>query len=39
MLPVETRSVDVHIGRLRTKLGTAARHIETVVGMGYRFID
>jgi DNA-binding response OmpR family regulator len=36
---VETRSVDVHIGRLRSKLGTAARQIETVIGLGYRFID
>jgi two-component system, OmpR family, alkaline phosphatase synthesis response regulator PhoP len=36
---VETRSVDVHVGRLRTKLGTAGRQIETVIGLGYRFID
>jgi DNA-binding response OmpR family regulator len=36
---VETRSVDVHIGRLRSKLGAAGRQIETVVGLGYRFID
>jgi DNA-binding response OmpR family regulator len=36
---VETRSVDVHIGRLRHKLGPAGRQIETVVGLGYRFID
>ena len=36
---VETRSVDVHIGRLRGKLGPAAFHIETVVGLGYRFVD
>ena len=36
---VETRSVDVHIGRLRSKLGNAGRQIETVVGLGYRFID
>ena len=36
---VETRSVDVHIGRLRSKLGTAAGQIETVVGLGYRFIE
>jgi DNA-binding response OmpR family regulator len=34
---VETRSVDVHIGRLRNKLGPAGSHIETVVGLGYRF--
>jgi DNA-binding response OmpR family regulator len=36
---VETRSVDVHVGRLRSKLGHASRQIETVVGLGYRFID
>jgi DNA-binding response OmpR family regulator len=36
---VETRSVDVHVGRLRNKLGPAGRQIETVVGLGYRFID
>ena len=36
---VETRSVDVHIGRLRNKLRTASRQIETVVGLGYRFVD
>jgi DNA-binding response OmpR family regulator len=34
---VETRSVDVHVGRLRTKLGPAGRQIETLVGLGYRF--
>jgi DNA-binding response OmpR family regulator len=36
---VETRSVDVHVGRLRGKLLTAGRQIETVVGLGYRFVD
>jgi len=36
---IETRSVDVHIGRLRAKLGAAGPQIETVVGLGYRFID
>ena len=36
---VETRSIDVHIGRLRVKLKTAGRQIETVVGLGYRFVD
>ena len=36
---VETRSVDVHVGRLRGKLGAAGRHIETVIGMGYRFVE
>ena len=36
---VETRSVDVHVGRLRSKLGSAGHQIETVVGLGYRFVD
>jgi DNA-binding response OmpR family regulator len=36
---IETRSVDVHIGRLRGKLGAAAGQIETVVGLGYRFVE
>jgi DNA-binding response OmpR family regulator len=36
---IETRSVDVHVGRLRAKLGPAGQQIETVVGLGYRFID
>ena len=36
---VETRSVDVHVGRLRVKLGPAGRQIETVIGLGYRFVD
>lgn len=36
---VETRSVDVHVGRLRAKLGSAGVQIETVVGLGYRFVD
>jgi DNA-binding response OmpR family regulator len=36
---IETRSVDVHVGRLRAKLGAAGRQIETVVGLGYRFVE
>jgi len=36
---VETRSVDVHVGRLRAKLGKAGPQIETVVGLGYRFVE
>jgi DNA-binding response OmpR family regulator len=34
---IETRSVDVHVGRLRAKLGVAGGQIETVIGLGYRF--
>ena len=36
---IETRSVDVHIGRLRAKLRTAGMQIETVVGLGYKFAE
>jgi DNA-binding response OmpR family regulator len=36
---IETRSVDVHVGRLRQKLGDVGRQIETVVGLGYRFVE
>jgi DNA-binding response OmpR family regulator len=36
---VETRSVDVHVGRLRAKLGHAGAQIETVIGIGYRFVE
>jgi DNA-binding response OmpR family regulator len=36
---IETRSVDVHVGRLRAKLGAASQQIETVVGLGYRFVE
>jgi two-component system, OmpR family, phosphate regulon response regulator PhoB len=36
---IETRAVDVHVGRLRSKLGTAGPQIETVVGLGYRFVE
>ncbi len=32
----ETRTVDVHIGTLRTKLGEYGDYIETVRGVGYR---
>jgi len=35
---VETRSIDAHIRRLRLKLGPARDHVETIVGLGYRFV-
>lgn len=35
----ETRTVDVHIGTLRTKLGKCGDYIETVRGVGYRMRD
>lgn len=34
----DTRTLDVHIRRLRQKLGECASSIETVVGLGYRFL-
>ena len=36
-LEVETRTVDVHIGTLRKKLGAEGRRIVTVKNYGYRF--
>jgi len=37
--PVTSRSVDVHIAGLRRKLGPLAGHLETVRGIGYRFVE
>lgn len=34
----DTRTLDVHIRRLRQKLGDCGTCVETVVGIGYRFI-
>ena len=34
---IQTRTVDMHVQRLRTKLGRAGGCIETVRGVGYRF--
>lgn len=34
----DTRTLDVHIRRLRQKMGECGGSIETVVGVGYRFI-
>jgi two-component system, OmpR family, alkaline phosphatase synthesis response regulator PhoP len=34
----DTRTLDVHIRRLRQKLGDCGECVETVVGVGYRFI-
>ncbi|MCU0238451.1 MAG: response regulator [Pyrinomonadaceae bacterium] len=35
----DTRTLDVHIRRLRAKLGECENRIETVVGIGYRFVE
>jgi two-component system phosphate regulon response regulator PhoB len=34
---IETRTVDMHVARLRSKLGDAGELLETVRGVGYRF--
>lgn len=36
---VTARSVDVHVTHLREKLGPAGGYIETVRGVGYRFLE
>jgi DNA-binding response OmpR family regulator len=36
---IDTRTVDTHMRRLREKLGPAARYLDTVRGVGYRFIE
>jgi two-component system phosphate regulon response regulator PhoB len=33
---IQTRTVDMHVQRLRTKLGSAGDLVETVRGFGYR---
>ncbi len=35
--PIDSRTVDTHMRRLREKIGGAARHLETIRGVGYRF--
>ncbi|MBL9099578.1 MAG: response regulator transcription factor [Myxococcales bacterium] len=35
---VTTRTVDTHVQRLRKKLGVAGQYIETLRGVGYRFL-
>jgi DNA-binding response OmpR family regulator len=34
---IETRTVDMHVARLRSKLGPSSYMVETVRGKGYRF--
>jgi DNA-binding response OmpR family regulator len=36
--PIDSRTVDTHMRRLREKLGSSASYLETVRGVGYRFI-
>ena len=35
--PIDSRTVDTHMRRLREKIGDTARHLETIRGVGYRF--
>ena len=35
---ITTRTVDTHVQRLRKKLGAAGQYIETLRGVGYRFL-
>jgi two-component system phosphate regulon response regulator PhoB len=35
---IDTRTVDTHMRRLREKLGSAAKNLDTVRGVGYRFL-
>jgi two-component system phosphate regulon response regulator PhoB len=34
---IKTRTVDMHVARLRAKLGDAGHLLETIRGVGYRF--
>jgi two-component system phosphate regulon response regulator PhoB len=36
---IDTRTVDTHMRRLREKLGLAAKYLDTVRGVGYRFVE
>ena len=36
---IDTRTVDTHMRRLREKLGPAAKYLDTIRGVGYRFLD
>jgi two-component system, OmpR family, phosphate regulon response regulator PhoB len=37
--PLDPRTVDTHMARLREKLGKASRLVDTVYGVGYRFVQ
>jgi DNA-binding response OmpR family regulator len=36
---IDTRTVDTHMRRLREKLGRGAKYLDTVRGVGYRFVE
>ena len=37
--PTDSRPLDPHFSRLREKLGPASKHLDTVRGVGYRFVE
>jgi two-component system phosphate regulon response regulator PhoB len=36
---IDTRTVDTHMRRLREKIGPAAKYLDTIRGVGYRFVE
>ena len=36
---IDTRTVDTHMRRLREKLGVCSKYLDTVRGVGYRFLE
>ena len=36
---LDSRTIDVHVCRLRRKLGVAGDQIQTIVSLGYRFVE
>ena len=36
---IDTRTVDTHMRRLREKMGPASKYLDTVRGVGYRFVE
>ncbi len=37
--PIDSRTVDTHMRRLREKIGPVADYLETIRGVGYRFVE
>ena len=36
---IDSRTVDTHMHRLREKLGGAGQYLDTLRGVGYRFVE
>ena len=36
---IDTRTVDTHMRRLREKIGAASKYLDTIRGVGYRFVE